>query len=28
VNGKAMEAQTYVTVDFRLPQLSQSNQIR
>lgn len=28
VNGKAMEAQTYVTVDFRLPQLSQSSQIR
>jgi TonB family protein len=28
VNGKAMEAQTYVTVDFRLPQLSQSSQMR
>ncbi len=28
VNGHAMEAQTYVTVDFRLPQLSQSSQVR
>jgi len=25
VNGRAMEAQTYVTVDFRLPQMSQSS---
>jgi len=28
VNGHAMEAQTYVTVDFRLPQLSQSGLVR
>ena len=28
VNGRAMEAQTYVTVDFRLPQMSQSSPLR